>query len=65
MVVKLLKIPKSVTHGGANGNEATALSSRHVREFAEEYAKTRIFSHQNLLPALGAVNKAEVRTVSI
>lgn len=65
VVVKLLKIPKSVTHGGANGNEATALSSRHVREFAEEYAKTRIFSHQNLLPALGAVNKAEPPTLAI
>ena len=60
VVVKLLKIPKSVTHAGTKNGEAVSLSNRHVREFAEEYAKTRIFSHQNLLPALGAVNKAEV-----
>jgi len=65
VVVKLLKIPKSVTHGTGQGAESTALSSRHVREFAEEYAKTRIFSHQNLLPALGAVNKAEPPTLAI
>ena len=60
VVVKLLKIPKSVTHASTKNGEPISLSNRHVREFAEEYTKTRIFSHQNLLPALGAVNKAEV-----
>ena len=35
-------------------------SNRHVREFNDEYSKTRIFSHQNILPALGTVNKPEV-----
>ena len=37
-----------------------SFSNRHVREFNDEYSKTRIFSHQNILPALGTVNKPEV-----
>lgn len=40
-------------------------SNRHVREFNDEYSKTRIFSHQNILPALGTVNKPEVTFILI
>lgn len=60
VVVKLLTIRKHLLVEGKN-----ALSNRHIREFNDEYAKTRIFSHQNILPALGSVNKPEPATLAI
>ena len=74
VLVKILILPRSLTVDYDNDNvrlslqrmipyfsqKPLALSSRHLREFQEEYAKTRIFSHQNLLPALGIVSKIQV-----
>jgi len=59
VLVKILILPRSITVDSENENKPLALSSRHLREFQEEYAKTRIFSHQNLLPALGIVSKIQ------
>jgi len=57
VVVKLLTVPKHLL------TERKTLSNRHIREFNDEYAKTRIFSHQNILPALGSVNRPETLAI--
>merc|ERR1711953_692485 len=62
VVVKLLKLPRNVI---SDNGKSRSLSNRHVREFNDEYSKTRIFSHQNILPALGTVNKPEAATLAV
>ena len=55
--ITIAKVRKALGSRLANNS---IFSNRHVREFNDEYSKTRIFSHQNILPALGTVNKPEV-----